>query len=298
MAPGSRRGGLWGLAAALAARQAGVISYAQLVAIGFSDSGIHHAVTAGRLHRIYRGVYAVGRRDLTPNAHWMAAVLACGEGALLSYAAGAALRGIRASAAAKIDVTVPRRAALRRPGIRIHNHPELTSADKDVVDGIPVTSVSRTLLDLATFLHDSQLERACNQAAVLQIFDMREMSDLLRRSHGRRGVRRLRTVLARGDLGENVPASGLERRYRDLCAREGLPKPEINRWILLGDDYHKVDFLWRKERVVIETDRGAYHSTGWQRLRDAGRDALLQTHGWAHGRISDDEIERAPMRAV
>ena len=109
---------------------------------------------------------------------------------------------------------------------------------------------------------------------------MRAMEDLLRRSRGRRGVRRLRNVLQRGDLGENVPASGLEIRYRDLCAQAGLPKPEINRYLLLGDEYHKVDFLWRKERVVIETDGGRYHSTGWQRVRDAHRDTLLTKHGY------------------
>ena len=217
---------------------------------------------------------------------------------MLSHVQAAALHGIRQTAAARIHVTIPRRSTLSRDRIRIHNQPELTAADITVVDGIPVTSVARTLLDLAAILREDQLERACDQAVINESFDMRAMEDLLRRSRGRRGVRRLRNVLDRGDLGENVPASGLEIRYRDLCARAGLPKPEINRYILLGDEYHKVDFLWRKQRVVIETDGGRYHSTGWQRARDARRDDLLTKHGYRHARIAEDDIRHCPDDAV
>jgi very-short-patch-repair endonuclease len=281
-----------------AAVQHGVVALAQIVAAGLSDRGVRSAVVAGRLHRVHQGVYAAGRPDLTPRGRWMAAVLACGDGAALSYASGAALRGLRQTAAAMIDVTVPRPSPISRPGIRIHRHPDLKPADIDIVDGIPVTSVSRTLLGLATFLRESALERPCDQAVILDQFDMREMEDLLKRSRGRRGVARLRNVLARGDLGSNVPASGLEIRYRDLCARAGLPKPEINRHILLGDEYHKVDFLWRGQRVVIETDGNRYHSTGWQRARDARRDELLSEHGYHRARIPDGVIELTPGVAV
>ncbi len=282
----------------LAAPQHNVIALDQLMAVGLSEPAVWKAVAAGRLHRIHRGVYAVGRPDLTFRGRCMAAVLACGAEAFISHATAAALRAIRPSSAARLDVTVMHESPIARPGIRAHRHPDLTPADVTVVDGIPCGSVSLTLLGLATFLHEDRLERACDQAAVMRLLDMREMSDLLARSRGRRGVRRLRNVLARGDLGENVPASGLEVRYRDLCAGSGLPKPEINRYILLGDEYHRVDFLWRKQRVVIETDGGRYHSTGWQRARDAHRDALLDHHGYLHDRVGEDEIDKQPGRAV
>jgi very-short-patch-repair endonuclease len=95
-----------------------------------------------------------------------------------------------------------------------------------------------------------------------------------------------------------VPASGLERRYRDLCAAAGLPRPEINRYLLLGDEYHRVDFLWRRERVVIETDGDRYHSTGWQRRRDARRDEALSRHGFRHARVAEEVIEHDAARAV
>jgi Transcriptional regulator, AbiEi antitoxin/Protein of unknown function (DUF559) len=283
---------------ATAARQHGAISLAQLVPCGLSAAGVRHRVAAGLLHRVHRGVYAVGRADLAPRGHWMAAVLACGEGAVLSHLQAAALHGIRQTAAARIHVTIPRRSTLARDRIHVHNHPELAPEDVTEVDRIPVTSVARTLLDLAAILREQQLERACDKAVILEVFDLREVQGLLRRSRGRRGVRRLRNVLARGDLGENVPASGLEIRYRDLCEAAGLPRPEINRYLLLGDEYHKVDFLWRRQRVVIETDGARYHSTGWQRARDEHRDRLLARHGYRSSRIADDDIRRFPGDAV
>jgi very-short-patch-repair endonuclease len=282
----------------LAQRQHGAVAAAQLHALGFPHATIHDRRRLGRLCRIQQGVYALGRPDLPAKGRWMAAVLACGPGAVLSHAAAAALHGIRATAAALIDITLTQPRSIKRPGIRVHTCTRLTAADISEEDGIPVTSVARTLLDLASFLTQPQLERACEQAVLEGLFDLNEISDLLARSHGCPGVRNLRTVLARGDLGVNVPVSGLERRFRDLCRQAGLPAPEINRYVLLGDEYHKVDFLWRRERVVIEVDGGRYHSMGWQRRRDAKRDALLLAHGYASARIADTEIAERPAQAV
>lgn len=228
----------------------------------------------------------------------MAAVLACGPAAALSHLAAAALHRMRASAASLIDVSVMRPSSVARPGIRVHRSAHLTRADVTQIDAIPVTSVPRSLLDLAVVLTDSQLERTCEQAVLEGLFDMRAMSELLARSHGQRGVRKLRGVLARGDLGQDVPASGLERRFRDLCERAGLPPPEINRHLLLGNEYHKVDFLWRRERAVIEVDGARYHSTGWQRSRDAERDGLLRAQGYRAARIREEEIASRPERAA
>jgi very-short-patch-repair endonuclease/predicted transcriptional regulator of viral defense system len=284
----------------LAKGQHGVVARCQLVALGFSLNVIEHRVSIGLLHTIHRGVYALGRPDLPPKGRWMAAVLACGPGAYLSHASAAALHGIRASAAARVDVTLTRPSSLTHPRIRIHRRPALIAADFTVVDGTPVTTVARTLLDLASlrFITEAHLERACEQAILAGSFDLRQVEALLRRSGGARGIRKLRAVLARGDLGEEIPASGLERRYRDLCAAAGLPAPEVNRYLLLGDEYHKVDFLWRRERVVVEVDGRRYHSTGWQRRRDARREALLREHGFCHGRVDEETIEHHATRAV
>jgi hypothetical protein len=229
----------------------------------------------------------------------MAAVLACGEGAVLSHQAAAALHGLMKSGRAVIDVTVPQLSPVARRRIVAHRRTTLTAADRSVVSAIPVTSVSRTLLDLAgARVSNAVLERACEQAVLEGLFDARAMSELLRRSKGVRGIRRLRRVLAQGDLGENVPASGLERRFRDLCTAAGLPAPEINRYILLGDEYHKVDFLWREQRVVVEVDGAKYHETGWQRHRDAHRDSLLTANRYGHTRVSEAELDTTPAEAI
>jgi hypothetical protein len=282
----------------LAKQQHGAVSLSQLRSLGLTDSNVLYRVSTGRLHRIHCGVYALGRPDLPAKGRWMAAVLACGPGAVLSHPSGGALHGIRQSAATQIDVTVTRPYLPTHRGIRAHRHTELTAADITEVDGIPVTSVPRTLLDLATTLTQPQLEHACEQAVLEGVFDLNAIGELLARSHGRRGVRRLRAALARGDLGANMPASGLERRFRDLCSGAGLPPPEINRYLLLGDEYHKVDFLWRRQRVVIEVDSDRYHSTGWQRRRDAKRDTLLLAHGYASGRVTEEDIDQRPQQAV
>ena len=229
----------------------------------------------------------------------MAAVKACGPDSLLSHASGAAHRGMRKSFSSYIDITIPAGRPLRRlKGIRCHRA-ALEPQDISEVGGIPVTSVARTLLDLATQIGSKGLERAANEAEVLEVFDMREMEDLLRRSKGHRGIRKLRGVLERGDLsGQNRAKSSLEVRFAELCALHGLPKPEMNRWILLGDEYHEVDFLWRAQRVVIEIDSRRYHRTGWKLARDARRDELLSAHGYFHDRVHEDLLDQFPLEAV
>jgi very-short-patch-repair endonuclease len=256
-------------------------------------------VAAGELHPKYPGVYAFGRPDLAPNGNRIAAVLACGPRAVLSHASAASHWGIRRSASAYFDITIPAGRPLRRhKGIRCHRA-VLTSEDVTQVDGIPVTSISRTLLDLSTHVGDASVEKAANEAEILGLFDRRAMEDLLGRSKGHRGIRRLRRVLQNGDLsGENVPKSGLERRYAELCAQRGLPKPGINRWILLGDEYHEVDFLWRAEKVVIEVDSNRYHQTGWKLRRDTHRDNLLTAHGYLHDRVPEDLLLQNPFEAT
>lgn len=295
----SRRGEHYLAAADLASSQHEVLKLEHLCGLGLSASGVRHWVAAGHLYRKYQGVFAFGRPDLSAQGHRLAAIFACGQGARGSFVTAGATHEIRATASSYVDVTVPAGTPLRkRAGIRCHRA-DLLPQDMTIVDGIPVTSVSRTLLDLATVLSESALERAAKQAVVERVFNLREMEDLLSRSKGHRGIRRLRAVLERGDLSaEDQPKSDLEIAFADLCRQAGLPRPEINRYLLLGDEYHEVDFLWRGERVVIETDGGPYHSDGWQRARDDRRDLLLTQHGFRHTRIPDHVVGHQPFEAV
>jgi predicted transcriptional regulator of viral defense system len=127
---------------AFAERQHGVVSLNQLVALGFTPSGVRERAARGRLHRLHHAVYAVGRRDVPVQGLRLAAVLACGASALLSHLSVAAHHGLRKTAAARFDVTVPRRSSLRHPGIRIHRRPTLMPQDRTVVDAVPCTSVA------------------------------------------------------------------------------------------------------------------------------------------------------------
>jgi hypothetical protein len=296
---GQGRGALLREAAKVASRQDQVLGLKDLREIGLSDSGVRHWVAVGHLHRKHAGVYAFGRPDLSFRGKCRAALLACGPGAVLSFGTAGDLHAIRKLGSIRIDVTVHADAPLRKhTGIKCHRA-ELAPQDIIDLDGFPVTSVARTLLDLATVVTVQALERAAKQAVIERVFDMREIEDLLRRSRGHRGIRKLRHVLERGDLSAgNVPASGLEVRFATLCAEAGLPRPEINRWVLLGDEYHKVDFYWRRERIVIETDSNRYHSDGWQRARDARRDELLKRFGFPFARVHEDLIEATPEQAV
>src|SRR3954452_9014760 len=181
--------------AEIAARQHGVIGLSQLVGAGLSSKQVSYRVQRRRLDRIYRGVYAVGHTVLSREAHWMAAVLACGDGAALSHRDAAALYALRPSAATRIDVTIDsRNGRSRRRRIRLHRSP-LPAEEVTVIDGIPVTSVARTLLDLAAVVQMDALKRAIKQAERLRLFDLTDVRAVLHRNEGRPGARRLAAAL-------------------------------------------------------------------------------------------------------
>jgi very-short-patch-repair endonuclease len=296
---GSLRGPVTRKLAEVADRDHGTVSLGDCRSCGLTDSGVRKRAQAGELYRKYPGVYAFGRPDLTANGRRMAAIKACEPDSCLSFVTAGDQRAMRRSSSGYIDITIPADRPIRRlKGIRCHRA-DLAPQDVSLVEGIPCTSVSRTLLDLATRISFEGLESAANEASVLEIFDMREMEELLNRSKGHRGIRRLRQVLEQGDIsGENVPKSGLERRFARLCRSHGLPRPAINRWILLGDEYFEVDFLWRAEKVVIEVDSKRYHKTGWKLARDARRDHLLPAHGYLHDRVPEDLLKDHPLEAI
>jgi very-short-patch-repair endonuclease/predicted transcriptional regulator of viral defense system len=284
--------------AELAGRQHGVIALAQLRSFGLSPSGVRTRVAGGRLHRVHAGVYALGRLGLSKEGHWLAAVMACGPDALLSYQSAAALQGLRATAQTMIDVTVPRHSSRSRPGIRIHRPSCLTPLDRTSVDGIPCTSVGRTLLDLAAVLQRPALERACDQAEVLRVLDMHAVRELLARRAGHPGVRRLRDVLETGHVGENVPRTKLEEGFLRLCRRADLPLPEVNVWMAVTVEEMQVDFLWRQDRVIVEVDGFATHRTRQAFRRDRRRDQLLTSAGWRVIRFTWDQVTKEPTYVI
>jgi hypothetical protein len=278
----------------LAGRQHSVFSLAQAVEIGFSPGAVHSRARRGRFHRIHQGVYAIGRADLTRHGRFMAAVLACGPGAVLSHLAAAVLHALLRHEGTSIDVSHPSSSVLSRPGLSTHRRPELVAADLTEVDGIPCTSVARTLLDVAATEPRAVLESACDQAEVERVFDMRAVEELLARSRGHRGVRALREATGAGPLGEDLPRRELEQRFLALCKRDGLPMPAVNTHLLLGGEYHEIDFVWRAERLVAETDGYRYHSSRGAFRRDRRRDQQLELEGWRHVRFTWDQVRYDP----
>jgi predicted transcriptional regulator of viral defense system len=275
-----------------AERQHNLVSLVQLQFFGLSPSGVRQRVAIGRLTRIHRGVYAVGHGRLTPQGHWMAAVLAYGPKAVLSHRSAAALHGIRPDNRAKTDVTLPSPSARSRPGIEVHRSTTLEPKDLTTIDGIPCTSLARTLLDLADVVDRRAVEKAINQAEVLRIFDLRAVDEVLSRAAGRRGAAVLKHVLAEYD-GPTLTKRELEERFLKLCRAVSLPRPEVNEWITVDDGIaYQVDFLWRPERLAVETDGWGSHGTRQAFENDRRRDRRLRLAGWEVVRFTWRDVER------
>lgn len=207
---------------ARAVAQHGAVSRRQLLAIGFTRHEIEGMIRAGWLHRVHHGVYAVGRRSLGPKGRWMAAILACGSGALLSHRSAADHRGVRRSSQALIEITVPSDRGRRIAGVRTYVSRSLTERDREIHDGIPCTSVALTLLNLAAVTPRRQVERACDEAEVQGLFDLTAIDELLERSRGRRGASVLRSVLREHAIGTTLTRQGLEERTLALMVQAAL----------------------------------------------------------------------------
>jgi predicted transcriptional regulator of viral defense system len=283
--------------AALGAAQHAVFRLDQLCAIGVSSDAVRKRATTGRLHRIYPGVYSlVPKSLLTREGHWMAAVLACGPGAALSHRKAAALHGLRESDRAKIDVTVPGRSYRARNGIDLHRSTTLTEKDVTVVNGIPCTTVARTLLDLAEVVNRRSHERAFDQAEMLQVFDLRAIDDQLDRNSTRPAAQRVRDLLDEHYVGSTPTQSELEEAFLALTRKLGLPDPGVNQWIDLHDGLPMIraDFVWREQRVIVETDGVKFHGTNQARERDPRRDQRATVAGWRPVRTTWRQVMRRP----
>ena len=282
---------------AFARTRHGVVTTAELGAFGLSPAAVARRAAEGRLFRKHRGVYSVGRPDLTPAGHRMAAVLACGPGAVLSHRSSAAQHGLLSDGRATQDVTIPGRRGRPRRGIRVHCTTTLTAADTTTVDAIPCTSVARTLIELGDNEPPRLVERAIDQAEVLGVFDLAAIEDVLRRVGPRRGPGVLRRLLA--ELGgPSLTDRELEELFLALVRDAGLPDPAVNAWIT-GDGWaYKADFLWRAERLVVETDSRAFHSSRRAFEHDRLRDQRLTLAGYTVVRFTWRQVARDGARVA
>ncbi|HEX5929459.1 MAG TPA: type IV toxin-antitoxin system AbiEi family antitoxin domain-containing protein [Solirubrobacterales bacterium] len=250
----------------IAARQHGVITTRQLVAAGIGTSGIAKRVGRGSLHRIHRGVYAVGHRAPSREREWMAAVLACGEGAALSHRSAAAHWGLLPAAHGPVDVAVPSQVGRsRRAGIRVHRPRALGRELVVLRNKIPVTTPARTLADLQGDVPQWLWRKAVRQAEFKKL------------------------ALGPGFESDGT-RSDLERDFLRLCRRIGVPAPEVN--VRVGG--WTVDFLWRRQRVAVETDFYDYHRGRVAFQDDHRRDLALRGHGLDVRRYSEEQLNERP----
>ncbi len=276
--------------ARLAERQHGVVGLRQLKEIGLSASGVRSRVARGRLHRMHRGVYAVGHPRLTGRGHWMAAVLACGPGGVLSHRSAAGLWGLRPDNRPKSDISLPSPSARTRASIEVHRSVTLTAEDRTTVDGIPCTTLARTLVDLGDVVNRRAVERAVEQAEVLRLFDLNDVQRAIERAGPRRGAGLISSVLKTLNA-PTLTASELEETFLALCRETPLPAPEVNAWMTLEDGSAiRVDFLWRRERLAVETDGHPFHRTRQSRERDTKRDQLLRLAGFEPVRFTGRQV--------
>jgi len=283
--------------AALAAGQHGVFSLAQLRALGLSAAVVHKRATAGRLHRIHQGVYSlVPLGLLAREGRWLAAVLACGPGAVLSHRSAAALLRLRPAGWTRIEVTVPGRSGRRRNGIEVHRSTTLGAQDTTRVKNIPCTTAARTLLDLAEVVVRRQLERAFDESEILELFDLRSINDQLERNPHRLGPAIVRAVLEEHYVGSTATRTELEEAFLSLCRRAGVPDPQVNEWIDFGDGGLPIlaDFVWREQRVIVETDGRRVHDTRRARERDPRRDQRAILAGWRPIRTTWRQVMHRP----
>jgi very-short-patch-repair endonuclease/predicted transcriptional regulator of viral defense system len=280
--------------ARLAERQHGVVALAQLARLGLSQRAVSHRAAAGRLHRIHRGVYAVGHPVLPRYGRWMAAVLAAGPGAALSHASAAALWEIRPSAATRIDVTVRTPGGRDRPGLRIHRATRLRSAEAKRHHGIRVTTPARTLLDLASSMPRRALERALDQAEILELFDLRALHEVIDAHRGERGAGVLAAALGDHHAGTTVTRSALEEAFLALCAAHALERPQTNVRVCGLE----VDFLFAARRLVVEADGYRFHRTRNAFERDRERDAILARAGYRTLRFTHRQVTGAPAKVA
>lgn len=273
---------------ALAARQHGVVTRAQLLQLGLSPGAITYRMRTGRLHAVQVGVYAVGRPELTRLGRWMAAVIGCGGDAVLSHQSAAELWQVRRASTREIEVSVPPDQARRRAGIVVHRQ-ALVASDVTKQRGIPVTTPARTLVDLTRRLSRRDLEAAVNAADKLGLTNPPALREALDGPmSGRPGVAILRGTLDRRTF--TLTDSELERLFLPIASEAGLPVPRTGCLV----NGFKVDFHWPELGLVVETDGLRYHRTPAQQAADRRRDQVHTASGLVSLRFTHEQVAFEP----
>ena len=282
-----------GAVADLASAQGGAVSLGQLRDAGISRRNASHLASGGRLHRIHRGVYTVGHRSISRQTHLRAAVLACGEGAVVSHLTAAAFHGLRDQWPVLIDVTVPVEAGRKIDGIRCRRCRYPEPEEVEAVNGVAVTTVARTLVDLAGILSSKTLRKAVGRAAIRKKLDLEAVDLAIHGAKRRRGLKALELALIPYRSADGKPPdvrSDFETLVLPELVEAGLPRPGCNVPLHVDGERFLVDFLWDLARVVVETDGRETHETPTAFQDDRRRDQVLAAAGYRILRVTWEQL--------
>jgi very-short-patch-repair endonuclease len=270
-----------------------MVARRQLLGLGMTETMVKVRLRHGNLHRVHHGVFAYGHRSVTVEGRWMAAVLAFGPGAVLSHRSAGQLWGLVPRARIRPEVTRPGRAG-GRPYLVAHRG-ELPADEIGRVRGIPVTSVPRTMFDLAGLLGEREVERAWNEMEVRGLTGSLSVPHLLERYPGRKGSVLLAPLANRTTLPVGITRNDFEEAFLSLIDRHGLPRPRMNAHVQLRGRFYEIDGFWEERRVAIELDGGAVHKTTKAFHDDRERDRILTAEGFTTTRITWDHLHHTPQ---
>lgn len=284
----------------LAGKQHGVISRDQLRRLGMSDSAIAHAIRIGRLHRVFRGTFAL-TPQISRRGRLSAAILACGKGAVISHRSAGALLGLLSDGPAVIDTIPPHERGRQINGVRFHRVRAPRRVEIGTVDGIPCTSPARTLVDLAGTVGDWTLRSCFERAAQRKILDIPAIEASM--DPGRRGVKSLRGLVDEWRRAAPVAKKGklkspLEAKVLPLILRRNLATPLLNAPVEIANGRIEVDFLWPEHRFALEADSRDFHGTEVAFERDRWRDRELFRVGYSTLRVTHQQAERETAAVV
>jgi len=265
----------------------------QLIPLGVGRRTIESWLRRGRLHRKFRGVYALGHEAITAKGRIMGPLLACGPGAVLSHRSAADWWEIAATSRVPVDVTVTGRSRAGQPGLDLHQVRSLDPRDVSEHEGVPITTVARTLLDYAEVVPPRRLKAAVEEADRRHLFDGNAVHELLARSPGRRGLKPLRLLLADFAYAE-LSRSEFEALFFDTCKNHGLPRPVINA-IVHG---FEVDAHWPGTNLIVELDSRQFHLNPKAFEADRERDVLLTLAGYCVVRVTWRQLTREPAKVA
>ena len=285
------------LIADLASRQHGRVARRQLLGRGLSDAWVKRRVRSGHLIPEFPGVYLVGHRNPSIDGRLISAALACGARARLTHLSTLMALRVIPYAPGAVHVAVPPGGPHERRGVIVHRL-ALDIGERTSVRGLPCTSVDRALMDSAPLLSRRQLERACDEAAFLNLLSPTRARQYLATRAGYRGAALLRSVLDEHDVGTTRTMSELEERFLALCDEAGFPRPVVNQWTQTGSDVPKLDFVWFAFGLVVETDGRAAHDIVTVQRRDARRDAVTGIAGFHVLRFTWWDVTRDGHRVI